>query len=53
MMNKNILFVTHKPTQCGVYEFGKNVYNVIEQSICSVDTRFQTKIFAHNIIQRI
>jgi SAM-dependent methyltransferase len=31
-MKKNILFVTHKPKQCGVYEFGKNVFNAISQS---------------------
>ena len=29
---KKILFVTHKPKQCGVYEFGKNVYNAISKS---------------------
>lgn len=29
---KTIVFVTHKPKQCGVYEFGKNVFNAISQS---------------------
>ncbi|MEP6585035.1 MAG: methyltransferase domain-containing protein [Ginsengibacter sp.] len=31
-MRKSIVFVTHKPKQCGVYEFGKNVFNAILQS---------------------
>ncbi len=31
-MKKKILFVTHKPKQCGVYEFGKNVFNAISPS---------------------
>ena len=30
--NKTILFVTHQPKQCGVYEFGKNVFNAISRS---------------------
>jgi hypothetical protein len=29
---KTILFVTHKPKKCGVYEFGKNVFNAISPS---------------------
>jgi len=29
---KTILFVTHKPKKCGVYEFGKNVFNAISLS---------------------
>jgi len=28
----NILFVTHKKSQCGVYEFGENIFNVVKQS---------------------
>lgn len=32
MENRAILFVTHKPKQCGVYEFGKSVFNVISTS---------------------
>ncbi len=32
MTKKKILFVTHQPKQCGVYEFGKNVYDAISQS---------------------
>ena len=32
MKNRVILFVTHKPKQCGVYEFGKNIFNVISDS---------------------
>ncbi|MDQ6844148.1 MAG: hypothetical protein M3Z92_07335, partial [Bacteroidota bacterium] len=31
-MKKTVLFVTHKPKQCGVYEFGKNVFNTISSS---------------------
>ena len=31
-MSIKILFVTHKPKQCGVYEFGKNVFNDISRS---------------------
>lgn len=31
-MNKTVLFVTHKPKQCGVYEFGRNVFNAISAS---------------------
>lgn len=29
---KTILFVTHKPKKCGIYEFGKNIFNVISSS---------------------
>lgn len=32
-MNKSILFVTHKPRQCGVYEFGKKIFNAVSTSI--------------------
>ncbi len=32
MTRKKILFVTHKPKQCGVYEFGKNVFKAISSS---------------------
>jgi len=32
MENRVILFVTHKPKQCGVYEFGKAVYQAISSS---------------------
>lgn len=32
MTNNTVLFITHKKTQCGVYEFGVNTYNVIKQS---------------------
>jgi SAM-dependent methyltransferase len=28
----NILFVTHRKTQCGVFEFGKHIYNTIKVS---------------------
>jgi len=31
-MNKKILFVSHKKKKCGVYEFGKNVFNAISRS---------------------
>ncbi len=31
-MNNNVLFVTHKKKQCGVYEFGINAYNAIKKS---------------------
>jgi len=31
-MKKIVLFVTHKPKQCGVFEFGKNVFNAISVS---------------------
>ena len=31
-MNKTILFVTHNKKQCGVYEFGINIYNAIKKS---------------------
>lgn len=31
-MEKKVLFVTHKPKQCGVYEFGKNLFNIIDSS---------------------
>lgn len=31
-MNKNILFVSHKKAQCGVYEFGKNITDVLQNS---------------------
>ena len=32
MKNRVILFVTHKPKQCGVYEFGKSVFDAISTS---------------------
>ena len=32
MNNNNILFVMHKKCQCGVYEFGENVFNAIKLS---------------------
>ena len=32
MKNRVILFVTHKPKQCGVYEFGKSIFHVISSS---------------------
>ena len=31
-MKPNILFVSHKKTQCGVYEFGKSISSVLEKS---------------------
>lgn len=31
-MNRTILFVSHKKTQCGVYEFGKKIADVIQES---------------------
>lgn len=31
-MSKTILFVSHKPKQCGVYEFGRTVYSVLKSS---------------------
>jgi hypothetical protein len=31
-MNKNILFVSHKKAQCGVYEFGKNITDTLQLS---------------------
>ena len=31
-MNKKILFVSHKKAQCGVYEFGKNITDVLQLS---------------------
>jgi len=32
MDTNNVLFVTHKKSQCGVYEFGENVFNAIKLS---------------------
>ncbi len=31
-MSKNILFVTHTKQQCGVYQFGKDIYEAIKNS---------------------
>jgi hypothetical protein len=31
-MNKRILFVSHKKSRCGVYEFGKNITDVLQRS---------------------
>ena len=31
-MNKIILFVSHKKAQCGVYEFGKSITDVLQHS---------------------
>ena len=51
-MNNNILFVSHKKAQCGVYEFGKNITDVLQHSRryqfirveCSSLTELQTAI---------
>jgi SAM-dependent methyltransferase len=32
MNGNNILFVNHKESQCGVYEFGENIFNAIKSS---------------------
>jgi SAM-dependent methyltransferase len=32
MSNQRILFISHKPKQCGVYEFGRSVFQVISSS---------------------
>lgn len=32
MSLKTILFVSHKKAQCGIYEFGKNIYSVLKKS---------------------
>lgn len=29
---KTVLFVTHKKAQCGIYEFGQNIFNVLKNS---------------------
>lgn len=31
-MNKRILFISHKKAQCGVYEFGKSITDVLQHS---------------------
>jgi SAM-dependent methyltransferase len=31
-MNKTVLFVSHKKAQCGVYEFGKSITDVLQHS---------------------
>jgi SAM-dependent methyltransferase len=31
-MNKKILFISHERTQCGVYEFGKNITDILSRS---------------------
>lgn len=31
-VKQTVLFVTHKPKQCGVYEFGKNIFEAISGS---------------------
>ena len=31
-MNKKILFVSHRKAQCGVYEFGKTITDVLQHS---------------------
>lgn len=31
-MNKRILFISHKKAQCGVYEFGKNITDILKHS---------------------
>jgi len=31
-MSKKILFVSHKKAHCGVYEFGKNITDVLQHS---------------------
>ena len=33
-MTKKVLFVSHKKSQCGVYEFGKNITDVLQHSKC-------------------
>jgi hypothetical protein len=32
LMNKKILFVSHKKAQCGVYEFGKSITDILQHS---------------------
>jgi SAM-dependent methyltransferase len=32
MLTKNILFVSHKKAQCGVYEFGKSLFEILQRS---------------------
>jgi len=29
---ENILFISHKKAQCGVYEFGKDIFDVLKSS---------------------
>jgi hypothetical protein len=51
-MNKRILFVSHKKSQCGVYEFGKSITDVLQHSKnyqfirveCSSGVELQTAI---------
>ena len=31
-MNRKVLFVSHKKAQCGVYEFGKTITDVLQDS---------------------
>src|SRR3989338_6056802 len=55
-MNKKILFVSHKKAQCGVYEFGKNITDVLQNSKryqfirveCSSFVELQTAITEHS-----
>ncbi len=55
-MNKKILFVSHPKKQCGVYEFGKSIFQVISASTqyhfikaeCNSIDELQTEIATHN-----
>ncbi|MFA6091269.1 MAG: hypothetical protein WC774_05870, partial [Candidatus Gracilibacteria bacterium] len=31
-VKKTILFITHKESQCGIYEFGKNIAEILKTS---------------------
>jgi SAM-dependent methyltransferase/glycosyltransferase involved in cell wall biosynthesis len=56
MNNKNILFVSHKKTECGMYEFGKSVTDVLQKSNqynfirveCSSLSELKSAITKHN-----
>ena len=57
-MKKNILIVLHKESKCGVYEFGKNLSEVLQKSIifnfvkveCSNITELKSAIKLYNPI---
>lgn len=54
MENRVVLFVTHKPKQCGVYEFGKSVFNVISTSAKYnfIKTECESQDELHSAIRR-
>lgn len=53
MIKKKILFVSHKKAQCGVYEFGVNIFEVLQKSLSFnfVKAEISSKVELHKSIE--